>query len=242
MPFLGRRAFTTATPPPNGVGRFMAKVYATTGLTFGGSLGAAYALSHAPFLMQHPIATIGVGFVGGIGSLIWLQKSKFRIETANGVPACINSTSRKAAFLSFVSCQSLVMTPLVATMAYPLVPVAAGLTCLVMGTASLAALKLKDVSGWSAPLMGGLAGLIGLNVAGLISHFVVGPNVFSSIIYSIEPYIGIGLFTAMTAYDTRTAIEEYQANNPDHLSVVINMYLNAINLFIRISELLSRRD
>jgi len=224
----------------------MSRVYTMSGVTFGGSVSAAYAVDWLGVLTPYPIATVGVSVVGALGSLLWFYRAKFRVETEQvydtkqrevvDVFRSVNSTSRKAAFVSFAGFQSLLLVPMVAMVSSPVIPAAIGLTGLVMGIAALAARFIPNVSSWQAPLVGGLIGLLGMNIVALI-----GPNEVSTLLCTVEPYLGIALFTAFTMYDTRATIETYKTKQPDHLHAVLSFYLNAINLLIRFVKLLSRR-
>ncbi len=46
-------------------------------------------------------------------------------------------------------------------------------------------------------LYGGLFGLLALNLAGAGSMWMYGANSFSNVIFSVEPYLGIGLFSML---------------------------------------------
>lgn len=51
--------------------------------------------------------------------------------------------------------------------------------------------------------------------------------------------IGIAIFTAMTAYDTHVAINSHDTGRPDHLQSVLAFYLDFMNLFLSILQLLN---
>ncbi len=57
------------------------------------------------------------------------------------------------------------------------------------------------------------------------------------LLHNVDLYGGIALFTGFTAYDTHRAIDLYKRNDPDHLGVATDMYLNFMNLLIRIMEI-----
>ena len=88
--------------------------------------------------------------------------------------------------------------------------------------------------------MGGLVGLVGMGLVGLGSQLIFGPTMFSMALHSIDTYAGIVLFTAMSAYDTHKSIEMYENKDPDHLGCAINLYLDFINLLIRIMEVMAK--
>lgn len=157
----------------------------------------------------------------------------------------VNSTSRQLAFVSFVACESLVIMPAISAAMVlhgGLVPAALAMTTVVMGGSWLFAMRkpLGSLEHWSGPLCAGLIGMIGMSLVGIGAHLAVGPNLFSNALFTVEPYIGVGIFTAFTAYDTHHAITQYQSGHPDHLEAALNFYLDAVNLFVRILEILSR--
>ena len=51
-------------------------------------------------------------------------------------------------------------------------------------------------------LFGSLLSLIGIQLVSLGCMYFIGPNMFSSAVYTVYPYIGIGLFSAFQLYDT----------------------------------------
>ena len=93
-----------------------------------------------------------------------------------------------------------------------IMPTALGITTAIFGGASLAAYSMpKDkMLGYGRLLSGSLFGLIGLQLVGLLTTMAIGPNAFSSFLFTADNYIGIGLFSALIAYDTHVAIKMYE--------------------------------
>ncbi len=91
------------------------------------------------------------------------------------------------------------------------IPSALAITSAVFGGASLLAYNMpKDkMLGYGGVLIGGLLGLIGLQLVGLLSAVVTGPNLFAKLLFDVNNYIGIGLFSALIAYDTHVAMKMY---------------------------------
>lgn len=52
--------------------------------------------------------------------------------------------------------------------------------------------------------------------------------------------MGVGIFTLLTASDTHKAIEQYREGDADHLMHAVSFYLNFVNIFVRIMEIVSR--
>lgn len=57
--------------------------------------------------------------------------------------------------------------------------------------------------------MGALYGIVGLQVAGLLTNLFIGPNMFTTICHRADTFIGLGVFSAFVAYDTHVAIQSY---------------------------------
>ncbi|QEN07601.1 Bax inhibitor-1/YccA family protein [Oceanispirochaeta crateris] len=101
----------------------------------------------------------------------------------------------------------------------------------------------KDLSGWGHYLMMGLVGLI---IASLINMFLRS----SGMSYLIS-YVGVLLFTGLTAYDTQKiknmsrsmsySVDEGQFVKLSILGALI-LYLDFINMFLFILRLMGRRD
>jgi FtsH-binding integral membrane protein len=101
----------------------------------------------------------------------------------------------------------------------------------------------KDLSGWGHYLMMGLVGLI---IASLINMFLR-----SSGMSYIISYVGVLLFTGLTAYDTQKiknmsrsmsySVDEGQFVKLSILGALI-LYLDFINMFLFILRLMGRRD
>lgn len=91
-------------------------------------------------------------------------------------------------------------------------------------------------------MMGSLLGLIGMQLVGILSTLVVGPNPLSTLLFSLDNYAGILLFTGFIGYDTHVAIREYQEGNADHLGMSLQLILDFWNILIRVMSILSKRN
>lgn len=87
----------------------------------------------------------------------------------------------------------------------------------------------KDLSGWGSFLLMGLVGLIGA----MVLNIFIGS---SGLNFAIG-VIGVGIFAALTAYDTQTIKASYLENKgiveDDKMAILgaMSLYLNFINLF-----------
>jgi len=56
----------------------------------------------------------------------------------------------------------------------------------------------------------------------------------------VDIYGGILLFTGLTVYDSYQARLAYVRGEPDHLGVSVDIYLDLMNLLIRIMEAMAK--
>lgn len=100
----------------------------------------------------------------------------------------------------------------------------------------------KDLSGWGHYLF---MGLIGLLVAGLINMFF-----YSDAFATIYSYVGVILFTALTAYDTQKIkrMSEQVSSQVDEASYIklsilgaLHLYLDFVNMFLFLLRIMRRR-
>lgn len=117
-------------------------------------------------------------------------------------------------------------------------------TAALFGTMSLYAITTKrDLSSWGHYLM---MGLIGLIIASVVNMFLR-----SSGMSYIISYVGVILFTGLTAYDTQKIknMSRAMSHSVDEgqfvkLSILgaLTLYLDFINMFLFILRILGRRD
>lgn len=119
---------------------------------------------------------------------------------------------------------------------------AMAMTGFIFTGSSLFAMKspVNSTISWGPALSGGLLGLIGCGVTGLISVMIFGPNSLFSALHTIDLYFGIPLFAGFIAYDTHMAIRMYKSGNPDHIGCSTQLYLDFINILIRIIEIMAK--
>lgn len=92
-----------------------------------------------------------------------------------------------------------------------ILPISIGISSMVFGSASLYAYTRKPDSllGMGTALYSGLLGLLGINIAGLLTNLIIGPNLFSMMCFRADTFLGVGLFSALVAYDTHVAMRAY---------------------------------
>lgn len=112
-------------------------------------------------------------------------------------------------------------------------------------TATFAAMSLygyttkKDLSGWGSFLF---MGLIGIIIAALVNLFMQ-----SSALQFAISVIGVIVFVGLTAYDTQRIKNEYSEHHDEEtagklaITGALRLYLDFINLFIMLLQLLGNR-
>lgn len=242
-----------------GLSDFINRTYLFTGAGVTGTL----ALSQAMSMVQTPEAflpMLGAGFVVSIGGILGISFSKYSIHQKQMVLRekadkwrtkmvdywySKNSPGRILSYGALVTGMSMSMSPMLSMIngiSPTILPASVLMTMGVFGGSILYA-KFRPkgaLLAWEAPLMGGLVGLVGMGLVGLGSQWMFGPNVFSMALHSIDTYGGLLLFTAITAYDTHKAIDMYEKKDPDHLGCSVNLYLDFMNILIRIMEIMAK--
>lgn len=119
-----------------------------------------------------------------------------------------------------------------------ILPLTMGITGAIFGGSSLVGLLLPRgfMLGYGSVLTGGLLGLLALNFTGILAAKYLGLATFAATLSTVESYCGIGLFSAMLMYDTHVAIKRYKAGDADHLGMSIQIFLDVMNLIIRIAN------
>lgn len=58
---------------------------------------------------------------------------------------------------------------------------------------------------------------------------------FSSCLHRVDTFAGIGIFSAMIAYDTHVALKSYEEGNADHLLTSLDFALDFWNILVRVT-------
>lgn len=199
--------------------KFLMRVYNTTGLSILGALGSSFMFMSMPLVIANFGASAIISLVMTLGGFIGASYMKPTniVEKVNGIEIfkTVNSPLRIGLYSMGVLGLGLGASPLfmmAQAMSPAIMPTALGITTAIFGGASLAAYSMpKDkMLGYGRLLSGSLLGLIGLQLVGLLTTMAIGPNAFSSFLFTADNYIGIGLFSALIAYDTHVAIKMYE--------------------------------
>ncbi|KAG5478011.1 hypothetical protein LSCM4_05409 [Leishmania orientalis] len=219
-----------------------------------GSSGGSQADSLTPFVRQHlarvytllgcACLTAGLGsflmvatpmgraipywfpMVGGFVPLLWLSYAP---------PA--NPSLKLCLFFSFALLEGMAIAPLVLmTSMKGVLTTSIVLTAAVFGGFSSAAYLAPRASmvAWQGPLFGALIGMVALS---LLNVFY--PTAFA---HSLILYGGLALFSVMVAVDTQAMIERARCGAGDHVQDAMQMFLNVINIFVRIAQIMGSMD
>lgn len=249
-------SFSTSSKPTNtvkqtiandrGLQNFLKRVYATAGLGIGSTLAGASLLTvllPAGLIMGSALPLIGGGFLIGMAGAVGVDCAKYEIND-NGT-ASKNSLGRKVSFGALI----VGMT----TMTLPCVPIIHEIDPLIWPTATILSFATMGVAtawahsrpagallSWGGPLTGGLLLLIGNGFVAIGAQYFFPASGVAEILHSADVYGGIALFTALTAYQTHVSVAMYQKGDPDHLGCAASVYLDFLNLLIRIAHALAK--
>lgn len=164
--------------------------------------------------------------LGGFVPLLWLSFAP---------PA--NPSLKLALFFTFTLLEGMGIAPLVlVTSMKGVLTTSILLTAAVFGGFSAAAYLSPRASmvAWQGPLFGALIGMVAISVL----------NIFypTAIAHSIILYGGLALFSIMVAVDTQTMIERARCGAGDHVQDALQMFLDVINIFVRIAQIMGSMD
>jgi FtsH-binding integral membrane protein len=160
--------------------------------------------------------------VGGFVPLLWLMFKP---------PASVQG--RLALFFAFTTIEGMAIAPIVkASAAKGVLGSALVMTGAVFVGFSCAALLAPRASlmVMQGPLMGMLFGMIAISILNMFY-----PTAFA---HSIVLYGGLAIFSAFIAVDTQSMIERASCGGSDHVGDALQMFLNVLNIFIRLSAIL----
>ncbi len=208
---------------------FMQRVYAwmTAGLFLTGGVAFAVASSRAAMSIVMPLF-----FPIVVVELLVVVAFSFLSSKVNGVVAGLMFTVY--ALLNGLLFSSLFLT-------YQLGSIASSLfiTAGAFGTMSVyGTVTKKDLSGWASFLFMGLVGII---LAGIVNIFLQ-----SDLLGFVKSCAAIVVFAGLTAYDTQK-LRQFHANSgySSAASLAITgalmLYLDFVNLFLNILQLMNRR-
>lgn len=233
-----------------GLSRFMSRVYTKMGLGVASSVGVSLLL--APVVVDSPeymLGCFGAGIITSFGGVFGISKLKPTFRTKQEGDEVIEYAEdkplREASFWTLTGGMGLLIVPAMAVITDidpSIVPASLLMSGSIFGGCALIAAKANNpkIMEWKAPLFVGLTSLIGIQFIGLGSSLVFGQNTFSMMLHNVDIYGGICLFTLMSSYDAHMAREMYLKGEPDHLGCATSVYLDFMNLLLRIMEAMAK--
>lgn len=197
-----------------------------TGLT-------AFAIASTPALYQ-PIFGTPLKWVAMFAPLAFVFLLSFRMER-------MTVSSARTAFLAFSALMGVSMAAIF--LAYTETSIARTFfiaASMFAGTSLWGYTTKRDLTGWSTFLF---MGLIGVVVASIVNLFLG-----SSTLQLVVSFVGIIVFTGLTAWDTQRAKSDYLAfagtEHAEKLGIMgaLSLYLNFVNLFQLLLTFFGQRE
>jgi len=201
------------------VRQHLLRVYSLLGV---GIVTAGFGSYSIMALGLYKVIPFWLPLVAGFVPLLWLMLAPPR-----------NPQLKTALFLTFTLLEGMGIAPIVlATMAKGVLGTAIVLTGAVFFGFSAAAFFAPRASllVYQGPLFGLLMGMVAISLLNLFY-----PTAFA---HSIILYGGLAIFSAFVAVDTQAMIERARCGVGDHVQDALQMFLNVVNIFIRIAEIL----
>ena len=235
-----------------GLKAFLNKTYVCTGGGILATVGSGiFFAEHPGIIFEYFPLLMGGGFVSAIGGCFGMDSARYNIittnihnpETGEMIEAyhSENDPARIASFAAVIGGITCLISPVVAFAHWSgtLIPAMLSTSFIFGGAVHYAkTCKVGELDIWRSALHSGLWGILGCGLTGLGSTLLFGPNMFSAFIHSVDVYAGIPLFAGLVAYDTHLAIEMYQAKDPDHLGCSTGLYLDFVNILVRVIEIM----
>ena len=212
------------------------KYLGITALTGAGTIGTGAALSamcaSPEILGPMFLMTIGGGFVTSLYSAFKLGsiKPEYGRDKQTNKEAMLNAEEReKYANLIHVG-MGITIAPSLLVFHQAIPYALAGTGVLVAGPIMASMYLPKgQLLKYGPAVYSSLLGLVGISIGGI----------FFPVLHDISVYGGLGLFTLYSAYDTHKMIDDYEKNNKDDIGHATNYSLNAINIFVRLLEIIA---
>ena len=191
------------------------------------------------------------GFVMGLSGCYGISSTEpmYRTITVNEeseeILVSIDQPVRELSFYALIAGVGLSMAPEISwyLQESPLiVPIGITLSTFVFGACSYLSTKIKDTTlmKWQVPLIVGLVGLLGLQLANIGSYLLLGPSHINALLSSIDINFGLILFTGLSIYDSHMARQFYHDGKPDVTLCVTQLYLDFMIILRRIWLILYR--
>ena len=216
---------------------YVSHVYKQTTMNLGVTVGSSIATLGTGALLMNPLSSMGIDpvvpFCGAVFSGFGLALyNAWNLGIADFVDGkMVNEEERKKRVNLLHIGMGMTIAPslLVFHQAIPYAAIGTGI--LVSGpiVASMYLPKGKLLA-FGPAMYTSLLGLVGVSIGGI----------FFPILHNVNVYGGLVLFTMYSAYDTHKMIDDYENGNKDYLGHSTDYSLNAINIFIRLLEIIGK--
>ena len=223
----------------DGLKQFLRRTYKWLATGVAGSVSTALmCASLDPFLC------FGVGLVGGlssIGILSYVQPTKHIEERIyEKIHYSINPPLRVFGYGLLVASMGMSIAPMCAIYGTGVLVNSLAATGLVFGSCFWYAQRFgtEKLLSLQGPLTIGLVSLVGMQLFGIAHALFTGdPNLLSAL-FEIDTYASIALFSGFAIYDTYVAKKMYLEGNADHLHCSTSLFLDFMNLLVRIMKII----
>lgn len=214
--------------------RFLIRVYNWMGSGLALTGGIAWLVSQSPALMGaivgNPIIFFGL-IIAEFGAVIYLASRVMNMSAQRA----------KTVFLGYAALNGLTFSTIFLAYTASSITMAFVVTGGMFGAMSLyGATTKKDLTSWGSFLFMGLIGMVIASIANIFMQ--------SSAIYWITTFMGVIIFTGLTAYDTQSILrmnilgnEGTEEDTKEAISGALRLYLDFINLFLMMLRLIGTR-
>ncbi len=198
---------------------------------------AAYLTINSPMLLNIALKGGFVWFIAIMVLAFTIHKIIFNLQPAAALAAFMGNS----AFMGFV------FAPLIAVYTGASIVGAFAVAAIMFtGVAAYGFFTKKSLAGWGTFLMMGLWGLLGVMVVSMVMG-LMGMNV--GVMQTVMNLIAVPLFAGMTAWQVNEMRDGFAAYGNDELmrsrlSILqaLGLYVNFINMFISLLQLLGQRE
>jgi len=233
----------------------MNKVYGTMSVGMLITFAAAWAISGLAVTTDPALAAVQIGadkYLTGLGAALYTSPLKWVVMFAPlafifGLSAGINRMSAataKLVFYAFAAVMGISISSIfIVFTGYSIAQIFLVTSIAFAGLSLWGYTTKKDISGWGSFL---IMGVIGLLVASIVNIFLGSP----AIMFAVS-ILGVLIFAGLTAYDTQKIKTDYLAHamhgdsewlGKSAIMGALNLYLDFINMFMFLLQLLGSRE
>lgn len=227
--FPDMKSVVTQSDYSNLVALETGKGIATTGITAAACVSLANVIPDIAAIAPAVwIGAVGASFLSIFKFAGMKQEVK---QKENGSYEIVYNSERSNWVNVLYASSGIMLAPTFAMFPDAILPAAAATGLVTAGTVGASFVMPKgSMLKYERPLFGALLGLVGVSFAGI----------FIPALHSVDVYAGIGMFSLYNMYDTHRMISDYEKGHLDYLDHGVNYYLNFLNIFVRMVEVISK--